>query len=617
MYRDICHLNRRAQLFGPLCLALGLEAAIVAGIGPPPAHADAGAESDSSRPAERSASPSAKGTSSSLGGPSRISSSRNHPTAHNAAAIADRESSPGPSLSRVLFPDAPSKPPSALLALPGSPRHDGPPDPAASASVIPPAFAARLHVPEVLAKPASFTPAIAPAEAVAAPDQAIIATAISPTPPLEASSAVAIASPPAASASLGAAISGLLSALSIALSGGQPRAPADTSVALLGAAGRSVRTSRSQTSAATENAVSTAPAASTDSTPTSTVEAEHMTSSGGVRIVFDREASSSYALALSGSGTASTTVALAESTALTIRVKSSEGAPDMTLSIDGETVTTLLVESRSYADYMFAGKIAEGSHVITISSSTATSQNTLYVDNLVTSTGPILDEFLGEAGTAPDGRFWTVRSGTGFDSGEQKYVARKAVLDGRGHLVLKANRTRNGTYKSGWVWTKNHISFGYGTITARIKMPGGQGLWPAFWMMGADSDTVGWPQSGEIDIAELPSTNTTIYSTLHGPIAGDNGTQQDQIISNLPDVSTGFHNYWVRHLEDEITFGFDDLTLGTFTPDSLQPGETWVYNRPMYVILNLGVGGPWAGAPDSSTHFPAKMRVDYLRWDSA
>ena len=154
MYRDICHLNRRAQLFGPLCLALGLEAAIVAGIGPPPAHADAGAESDSSRPAERSASPSAKGTRSSLGRPSRISSSRNRPSAHNAAAIPDSESSPSPSLPRVLFPDAAPKPPAALLALPGSPRHDGPPDPAASASVIPPDFAARLHVPEVLAKPA-------------------------------------------------------------------------------------------------------------------------------------------------------------------------------------------------------------------------------------------------------------------------------------------------------------------------------------------------------------------------------------------------------------------------------------------------------------------------------
>jgi beta-glucanase (GH16 family) len=133
--------------------------------------------------------------------------------------------------------------------------------------------------------------------------------------------------------------------------------------------------------------------------------------------------------------------------------------------------------------------------------------------------------------------------------------------------------------------------------------------------MGADSDTVGWPASGEIDIVELPSTSTTAYSTLHGPIAGTTDTQQAQIVSNLPDLSTDFHNYWVRHLPDEITFGVDDQTLGTLTPDSLAPGETWVYNRPMYLILNLAVGGPWAGAPDSSTAFPAKMVVESVRFD--
>lgn len=196
-------------------------------------------------------------------------------------------------------------------------------------------------------------------------------------------------------------------------------------------------------------------------------------------------------------------------------------------------------------------------------------------------------------------------------------MASNATLDGQGNLVLQATRNKNGTYNSGWVWSKNNMSFGYGTITARIKMPKGQGLWPAFWLMGADSDTVGWPQSGEIDIVELPSTTTAIYSALHGPITGNNGTQQAQIISQVPDVSTGYHNYWVRHLENEITFGYDDYTLGTLTPESLGPGETWVYNRPMYAILNLGVGGPWAGAPNSSTLFPAKMIVDSVRWDAA
>ena len=101
----------------------------------------------------------------------------------------------------------------------------------------------------------------------------------------------------------------------------------------------------------------------------------------------------------------------------------------------------------------------------------------------------------------------------------------------------------------------------------------------------------------------------------HGPIAGTTNTQQAQIISTLPFLSTDYHNYWVRHLPNEITFGIDNQTLGTMTPDSLAPGETWVYNRPMYICLNVAVGGAWAGAPNSTTPFPAKMMVESVRWD--
>ncbi len=116
---------------------------------------------------------------------------------------------------------------------------------------------------------------------------------------------------------------------------------------------------------------------------------------------------------------------------------------------------------------------------------------------------------------------------------------------------------------------------------------------------------------------ELPSTTTTMYSTLHGPIAGTTATQQAQIISTLPDLSTDYHNYWVRHLENQITFGVDGQTLGTLTPADLAPGETWVYNRPMYVLLNLAVGGPWAGAPNSTTPSTAKMIVDSVTFTPA
>lgn len=232
-------------------------------------------------------------------------------------------------------------------------------------------------------------------------------------------------------------------------------------------------------------------------------------------------------------------------------------------------------------------------------------------------TEPLGDEFTGASGSAPDSAIWTVKKGTGWTPGIEDYTTSNAVLDGDGHLVLRAERTEDGGYTSGWVESRNKMSLGYGTTTARIKVPQGQGIWPAFWLKGADEDTTPWPQSGEIDVMELPSTATTMYSTLHGPIEGTTQTRQAQIISELSDLSDGFHNYWLRHLPDEITVGVDELTLGTFTPGSLSPGSAWVYNRPMHVILNVAVGGSWAGAPDGTTPSPASMVVDWLRWEPA
>lgn len=414
--------------------------------------------------------------------------------------------------------------------------------------------------------------------------------------------AVVIASPPAASVTIEPTFSSVLAALSDAMMD-TTAVPADTALALLLGAVR--REERSVAGSA--SAVRAAAAATSVVTPSA--EAEQMTVSGAGRSVADRNASGGYAIALTGIGQASTTMTLPEAVGVTLRLRTGAGAPNMTLSIDGVPYTTLLVTSTSYSDYIFAGGISAGTHVISISSTTATTRNVLYVDKVTTSSGAIVDEFAGNSGSAPS-RLWTARSGTGFDSGKQTYSSSNAFLDGQGHLVIQATKGKKGSYTSGWVWTKNNLSFGYGTITARVKMPKGQGLWPAVWLMGADSDTAGWPASGEIDIAELPSTTTTVYSTLHGPISGSADTQQAQIISTLPDLSTDYHNYWVRHMPDEITFGVDAQTLGTLTPADLSAGETWVYNRPTYMILNLAVGGSWAGAPDGTTSFPAKMLVE-------
>jgi beta-glucanase (GH16 family) len=232
----------------------------------------------------------------------------------------------------------------------------------------------------------------------------------------------------------------------------------------------------------------------------------------------------------------------------------------------------------------------------------------------------VFDDFSGPAGSAPNPAYWSYVTGTKWDIGVENYSTNNAYLDGQSDLVIQAVKTGNG-YTSGRVQTKNKLSLGYGTITARMKMPSGQGLWPAFWLVGADQDTTPWPQCGEIDIIELVNNATTYYTTLHGPISGNADTtadtQQAQFSGPIADLSTDYHNYWVRHLADQITVGIDNQTSGTFTPASLPPGSQWVYNRPMYAILNLAVGGSWAGPPNSSTQFPATMLVDSLRWDPA
>lgn len=416
---------------------------------------------------------------------------------------------------------------------------------------------------------------------------------------------VVIASPAAASPTLATTFTNVLTSLSRALNGGVPTVPRDASLALMFAAARR------------ETAV--AAATTTSTTTTTVVEAEKMTISqgGSARVIYDSKASGRSGMAIAGSGSVSTTVTIPTSSALTIRAKTSSGAPNMTVAIDGVPITTVVVKSTSYTDYTFAGTIAGGTHVISISTSNATSRSTLFLDKVSTTIGTIGDQFDGKSGSAANRTIWTTVTGTGWDRGIQTYTSSGAYLDGQGHLVIQSSRTTSGGYTSGRVQTANNLSFGYGTITARIKVPKGQALWPAFWLIGADEATNGWPAVGEIDVMEMPSTTTTVYSTLHGPIAGTTANQQAQIISTLPDLSTDYHNYWVRHLNDEITFGVDSQTLGTLTPADLAPGETWVYNRPMSVIINLAVGGPWAGAPNSSTPAKAQMLVESLTFAPA
>jgi beta-glucanase (GH16 family) len=241
------------------------------------------------------------------------------------------------------------------------------------------------------------------------------------------------------------------------------------------------------------------------------------------------------------------------------------------------------------------------------------------------------DEFEGAANAAPAAAKWTYDLGAGFDGGWgnnelQYYTSRtqNAYLDGNGNLVIKAikenftgpdNVTRN--YTSARLVTRGKFETTYGRIEARIKLPYGQGIWPAFWMLGTDIDKpgVGWPQCGEIDIMEhIGREPFTTYGTLHGPgYAGSDGLSASYHLPNGQRFSEDFHVFAVEWSPRLIQFFVDGISYKARTPADLPPGSNWVFDYDFYLLLNLAVGGNWPGYPDVTTIFPQLMLVDYVR----
>ena len=235
------------------------------------------------------------------------------------------------------------------------------------------------------------------------------------------------------------------------------------------------------------------------------------------------------------------------------------------------------------------------------------------------------DEFSGSNGTAPDARKWTYDLGGGGWGNQEleTYTNRgKNARIEKGSLVITARREKytgeDGIardYTSARLKTQRLFSQRYGRIEARIKIPEGQGMWPAFWMLGDDIASKGWPRCGEIDIMENigrePGTN---HGSLHGP--GAKGTASLTSILTLPagqKLSDDFHVYAVEWEPEAIRFYVDASLYATFIPQQWPAGATWVFDHPFFLLLNVAVGGDWPGSPDARTKFPQRMLVDYVR----
>ncbi|MCF8370051.1 MAG: family 16 glycosylhydrolase [Bacteroidales bacterium] len=218
----------------------------------------------------------------------------------------------------------------------------------------------------------------------------------------------------------------------------------------------------------------------------------------------------------------------------------------------------------------------------------------------------------------PESSKWNIETGGfGGGNGELQYYTNSQdnLKVENGVLTITARKEQIGgkDYSSARITTQNKFDFKYGKIEARIKMPYSQGMWPAFWMLGSNLSTVGWPECGEIDIVEMvggPGKDNTAVATLHWDNNGSNAAYGESYTIPSGILADDYHIFSVEWDEQKIKA----FIAGTqyFVIDITDPGLSEFHNN-FFIILNLAVGGDWPGSPDGTTVFPQTMEVDYVR----
>lgn len=226
------------------------------------------------------------------------------------------------------------------------------------------------------------------------------------------------------------------------------------------------------------------------------------------------------------------------------------------------------------------------------------------------------DEFEGAEGEAPDPANWNHETGDhGWGNQElQNYTTSRdnSALDGEGSLVITA-LDEGDEYTSARMTTQDNMEHEYGRIEARVHLPSGQGIWPAFWMLGSDFPDTPWPDSGEIDVMEFIGNELgTVHGTVHGPgYSGGEGVGASYDHPDGGSFADDFHVFAIDWEPGSITWSVDDVPYNTVTAGDV--GGDWVFDQEFFLILNVAVGGEWPGYPDESTEFPQQMAVDYVR----
>lgn len=232
------------------------------------------------------------------------------------------------------------------------------------------------------------------------------------------------------------------------------------------------------------------------------------------------------------------------------------------------------------------------------------------------------DEFNGSAGESPDAAKWIFDIGNGpnndgWGNAELQYYTNRttnASLDGNGNLAItaKSELYAGSAFTSARIKTFGLLDQAYGRFEARIKTPWGPGIWPAFWLLGSNVDTIGWPQCGEIDIMELRGQKPyVINGSVHGP--GYSGAAAISKSFALEDdrFDVSFHLFAVEWGDGYIDYFVDSTLYQRITPGNAK--GNWVFDHPFYIIMNVAVGGNYLGFPTSQTPFPQSMLVDYVK----
>ena len=223
------------------------------------------------------------------------------------------------------------------------------------------------------------------------------------------------------------------------------------------------------------------------------------------------------------------------------------------------------------------------------------------------------DEF---DGTTINPKNWVFdKGGNGWGNVEMEYYTDRpenARVE-NGNLIIEARleKYEGLQYTSARLNSRGLQEFQYGRIEARMKLPSGQGIWPAFWMLGSNAS---WPLGGEMDIMEyVGKTPDTVYQTVHGPGYSGNKGIGSHFVLGADTLKNDFHIFAIEWAPNEIRWFVDAQEVFKITPAQIPAGTQWVYDHPFFMILNLAVGGGWPGFPDDTTVFPQQLLVDYVR----